>query len=252
MKKLLIFFILVFFPSFIFAKDSIIYKKSLGNGFQLVQTEGKSSIIFNNKEIYSIKNAKEEGISMDSYYSIKNASPVNTKEKEILHYINSITESEYDEIERKNNEISKKYWVNFYILLMRWRLLWTKATNVSKYWIHLSIPTGYISYQYFVHKNTGKSIMPEPQIKSIEGKSGYYVLVYNEMVSDSTQKLYLFKDDGSVILQFENRDRWSYLVSFELLKNKKIQLNFARTQDQTFPRDGSWEKFIDIIPVKLK
>jgi hypothetical protein len=63
-----------------------------------------------------------------------------------------------------------------------------------------------MSYEYFVHKNTGKSIVAEPQIKSMAGKSGYYVLVYNEMYIDSTQKLYLFKDDGSVILQFENRD----------------------------------------------
>jgi hypothetical protein len=72
------------------------------------------------------------------------------------------------------------------------------------------------------------------------------------MYIDSTQKLYLFKDDGSVILQFENRDMWSYLISFELLKNKKIQLNYAKTLDHNFPHDGWWEKFVKIIPVKLK
>jgi hypothetical protein len=65
----------------------------------LVQTESKSSIVFKDKEIYSIKNTKEEGVSMDNYYHLKNASPVNIKEKEILQYINSITESEYFEIE---------------------------------------------------------------------------------------------------------------------------------------------------------
>ena len=251
--------IFVFLPSFAFASEKVIYQKNLWSGFKLIQTEEKISINFKNKKIYQESNSLGWDYwpsSMGDLENIVNASPENSREQELIEYAKA--GSGWLDL----SKIAKKYPGTYGILVSRLRLIscydntdlsCPKVLSVSKNWYQIILQNGYTSNIYYVHKQTGKSMWLDYALQSMSGKSGYYVLTMNDAVSNVPQKLYLFKDDGSIILQFEHSEESIPLESFELLAAKKIQLNFLKKIGSNSYYPGMpWEKFTKIIPVKVK
>ena len=258
MKKLFLILFLII-PSLTFASERIIYQKNLWNAFNLIQTKGTISINYKNKNIYQESNSLGWDYwpsSMGDLENIVNASPENSREKELIEYAKA--SSGWLDL----SKIAKKYPETYGILISRLRLIscydntdlsCPKVLSVSKNWYQIILQNGYTSNIYYVHKRTGKSMWSDYALKSMSGKSGYYVLTMNDAVYNVPQKLYLFKDDGSIILQFEHFGENTPLESFELLADKKIQLNFLKKigSNSYYPK-MPWEKFTKIIPVKLK